>query len=89
MVLDTGSPFSSTSDTTRDRLVEAGIMPASEGRRFVLGDVRIGGQRIDDLVVRPSRRVTDVGAEGVLGLDFLGRFTDIHFHVPTMRLTLQ
>jgi hypothetical protein len=24
----------------------------------------------------------------VLGLDFLARFTDIHFHVPSLRLTL-
>ena len=88
MVLDTGAPFSSVSESTRDTLVDLGLLSASGGRRWVLRKLRIDQQGVADLTVRLSRRVSDVGAEGVLGLDFLGRFTEIHFHVPSMRLTL-
>lgn len=89
MVLDTGSPLSAIGEVTRDRLLSLGVLAGPQARRFVLRDVRIDEQPIADLAVRLSRRVTEVGADGVLGLDFLGRFTDIHFHVPTMRLTLR
>ncbi len=46
------------------------------------------GFPIADLRVHVSRRVTIVGSQGILGLDFLRRFEHIHFHVPTLRLTL-
>ena len=32
--------------------------------------------------------MTAAGADGVLGLDFLSQFTDIHCHVPSRILTL-
>jgi hypothetical protein len=48
----------------------------------------IGGQAVVDVQSRVSRRVTSLGLDGLLGLDFLGRFTDVHFNVPTMLLTL-
>jgi hypothetical protein len=88
MVLDTGSLLSAISEPTRQTLVAKGILDASSARLFVLRDVTIQDQQISDLTVRLSPRVTQVGAAGILGLDFLGRFSDIHFHVPTMRLTL-
>jgi len=50
--------------------------------------VTVPDQQVPDLPVRVSRRVTQVGAGGVLGLDFLAQFDDIHFHVPTLQLTL-
>lgn len=88
MVLDTGSPLSSVSERTQQLLSSLGALRPLGGRRYLLERLRIEGQPIDDLVVRLSRRVSQVGASGVLGLDFLRRFTDIHFHVPTLRLIL-
>jgi hypothetical protein len=54
----------------------------------VLQSLQIQGQPIRDLEVRISRRVGQVGADGVLGLDFLAQFEEVSFHVPSMRLTL-
>lgn len=39
-------------------------------------------------LVRVSGTVGRIGAGGILGLDFLGQYEDIHFHVPSFRLTL-
>ncbi len=89
MVLDTGSPLSSISQSMYDELSERGAISHVGGRRYTVRRSTIEGQRITDLEVRISRRVTQVGADGVLGLDFLGRYTDIHFHVPSLRLTLR
>ena len=89
MVLDTGSPPSSISQATYDKLAEAETIDHVGGRTYVLRKPRIAGQVIPNLEVRLSRRVSQVGADGVLGLDFLGRYTDIHFHVPSLRLTLR
>lgn len=87
LVLDTGSALSGISQPTLDALARAGLaMPA--GQRYLLRQVRIDGQAVSDLHVRISPRVTQVGADGVLGLDFLARYEDIHFNVPTLRLTL-
>ncbi len=65
-----------------------GTLQQLGANRYLLQGLRIQGQDTGDLEVRVSRRVTQVGADGVLGLDFLAQFTYIHFHVPTMRLTL-
>jgi hypothetical protein len=35
-----------------------------------------------------SRRVTEVGAQGLLGLSFLGQFEQVHFERSTLILTL-
>ncbi len=89
MVLDTGSPISSISEHTyaslagTDRIVRVG------NDTYVLRSPTIQGQSIEDVQVRISSRVTQVGADGVLGLDFLGRFTEVYFHVPSLRLTLK
>lgn len=89
MVLDTGSPLSSVSRGMYDELARAGAIDRLGRRGYVLRRASIEGRVIADLGVRVSRRVTQVGADGVLGLDFLGRFTDVHFHVPSLRLTLE
>jgi hypothetical protein len=88
MVLDTGTPFSGISEGTREGLVRLGLLGPAPARAHVLRDLEIQGQSIPDLPVLLSRRVTQVGAEGALGLDFLRSFSDVHFHVPTLRLTL-
>jgi len=88
LVLDTGSLLSGISEATREMLATGGLLSEAGERRFLLRNLTIQGQPAPDLVVRVSRRVAQAGARGVLGLDFLGKFTDIHFHIPSMRLTL-
>lgn len=90
MVLDTGSPLSTISAGTRNRLAGLGRLDHIPGmvNRFLLSDLRIQGQSLDDLIVRVSPVTTRANAEGTLGLDFLTRFENIHFHVPTLRLSL-
>jgi hypothetical protein len=88
MVLDTGAPFSAISEEIRDGLLAAGLLGTAGSRLYVLRNVEIQGQPIPDLPVLVSARVAQVGAQGVLGLNFLRQFTDVHFHVPTLRLTL-
>jgi hypothetical protein len=88
MVLDTGAPFSSISDGTRDLLSAAGLLDHVQHNWYALRELSVQGQPIPDLLVHVSRRVSQAGAEGLMGLDFLRQFTDIHFHVPTLRLTL-
>jgi hypothetical protein len=88
LVLDTGSLLSGISEPTREMLASRGLLSPAGERRFLLRNLSIQGQALPDVIVRVSRRVTQTGARGVLGLDFLGQFTDIHFHVPSMRLTL-
>jgi hypothetical protein len=88
MVLDTGSPLSSISKETFDRLERTGSVRQTSALEYLLSNAVIQGQPIPDLTVRISRRVTRVGAEGVLGLNFLGRFRRVEFDAPTMMLTL-
>jgi hypothetical protein len=88
MVFDTGAPVSGISEEVRDGLLAAGLLELRGGRFYVLRDLEIQGQPVPDLLVGVSPRVTEVGAQGVLGLNFMGQFTDVHFHVPTLRLTL-
>jgi len=88
MVLDTGAPLSAISGEIRDGLLAAGLLSAAGSRLYVLRNVEIQNQSIPDLPVLVSTRVTQVGAQGVLGLSFLRQFTDVHFHVPSLLLTL-
>ena len=60
-----------------------GLIGSVARSTYVIRNLAIEGQPVADLMVRISRRVTHVGADGVLGLDFLARFTDVHCHVPT------
>jgi hypothetical protein len=88
MVLDTGSFPSSISRTAYDVLVGEGIVDATERDSYVLKALTIESQPISDLPVRISQRATDLKIDGILGLSFLGNYTDVHFHVPSLRLTL-
>ena len=89
MVLDTGSPLSGISFRTRDALASNGDLVPAGPRRYLLRDLSIEGQPLPDLVVRLSQRASAVGADGMLGLDFLNTFTEIHLNVPTLWLTLR
>jgi hypothetical protein len=88
MVLDTGSAVSTISQGVRVALADLGLLESRGGNRNLLREVEIQGQRLPDLRVRESRRITLVGASGALGLDFLNRFREIHVDVPHLRFTL-
>ncbi len=89
MVLDTGAPLSGISRRTRDGLAERSLLIPHGRRHYLLRDLRIAGQPVPDLVVRESNRLTEVGADGAVGLDFLNRFTEIHCHIPSLWVTLR
>jgi hypothetical protein len=88
MVLDIAAPFSSISESVRDSLVERGLLGAVRGRHYLLRDLTIQRQSVPDLRVGLSPRVTQLGVDGLLGLNFFGLFTEIHCHVPSLRITL-
>ena len=60
----------------------------ARGRFYVLKDLQLGGRPMPALEVRVNSGIGLLGFEGILGLDFLGRFREIHFDVPSRRLTL-
>jgi hypothetical protein len=103
MVLDPGSPASAISpvavQTLRNwQLIRAVDEDTRAVQSHLLTDLDVQGQPLPDVRVqvlarlaRLARwRIRDVPLEidGLLGLDFLGQFVDIHFNVPTMRLRL-
>ena len=88
MVLDIAAPFSSISEGVRDDLARRGLLGAARGRHYLLHDLTIQGQPVPDLAVGLSPRVTQLGVDGLLGLNFFGLFTEVHCHVPSLRITL-
>lgn len=58
------------------------------GNRYHFISASFGEQPLTDLEVGLSTQVRRLEADGVLGLDFLRRFTDINLNIPTMQLTL-
>ena len=88
MVLSFGVPRSSISTTTRDRLIMRELVPPTIERTYVLSDITADDKPLPPLHVRVSGALRLIGAGGILGLDFFGQYEDIHFHVPTFRLTL-
>lgn len=87
MVVSAFSPLSYLEQSAGDTLVALALARRVNDRECVLRDISIQGQQVPDLDVR-TRATGPPGANGVLGLDFLRQFTDIHFHVPTLVLTL-
>lgn len=88
MVVNPGVPRSSISTGTRDRLIMTELVPPRNERVYTLTTVSVQGQALPPLRVRVSGMLHMTGAGGILGLDFFGQYEDIHFHVPTLRLTL-
>jgi hypothetical protein len=88
MVLNFGVPRSSISTAVRDRLIMQELVPPRTERTYLLSDVTADGQSLPPLEVRVSGALRLIGAAGILGLDFFTQFEDVHFHVPSMRLTL-
>ena len=100
MVLDTGSPASAISPTAEQTLLDSQLVRAAgeQNRQHVLTGVAVQGQALPDLRVRVMRRLgrfpyrelggLSLAIDGLLGLDFLSQFEDIHFNVSQMRLLL-
>jgi hypothetical protein len=87
MVLSTYAPLSYVKDDIVDALVRLGFAEFDGNNRYRLQNVSIHRQSLPDLSVRARpTRIGDV--DGALGLDFMNRFTDIHYHVPSLQLTL-
>ena len=55
--------------------------------RYLMRQATLGGESVLDLVVRASGQIGRLDADGVLGQDFLRRFTDINLNVPSSTLT--
>jgi hypothetical protein len=89
MVLDTGAPLSGISAGSRHALADRGLLHPVGRNRYLLQELSIEGQPVRDLVVRLSRRATAAGAEGILGLDFLSQFTEVHCHIRSLWLALR
>jgi hypothetical protein len=87
MAFNPGVPASSISVRTQRYLIQKEVLPPIEQRGYVLLGAMVQRQRLPPLNVRVSR-INRPGADGILGLDFIEQFTDIHFNVPTFRLTL-
>lgn len=88
-VLDTGAPLTSMSRRLYVRLRSSGCLAdAAAKNRYILSSASIAGVDVSPLHIRGSIFLGRVGVEGVLGLDFLARYTDIHFSMKTGILTL-
>ena len=89
MMLNTGSPRSVISEAARDTLIQNELLPPQQLAGYTLTPVALAGQRISDLPVRVRGPVfARAHVDGMLGLDFLRQFTEIHFDVAAFRLTL-
>ena len=89
MVLDTGAPVSALSPHTGTILEARGLAsPSSDPRVRVLRNLTIAGHSVPDLEVRLLARLDRIQVVGLLGLDFLRLFEDVHFNVPSLRLRL-
>lgn len=88
MVANFGIPRSSTSATTRRDLIMEELVPPRNERSYTLTGLTVDRQLLPPLSVRVSGTLGPIGAGGILGLDFFGQYEDIHFHVPSFRLTL-
>ena len=89
MVLDSGSALNCVSAETADSLLLAGIATRRPLGMLTLHGLTLSGFVFGDLRVRISRRLTEVGADAILGLDFLRTFTEVCIDVPTLTLRLR
>ena len=88
LVLNTGFVMTCLTPGARDGLAAFGHL-RDTGERFpVLHDLSLSGRPLPPLPVRVNAAVARISPEGMLGLNFLGRFREIHFDTGTRRLTL-
>ncbi|HVX30183.1 MAG TPA: hypothetical protein VHA53_06855 [Nitrolancea sp.] len=89
MVLDTGSARSAISHSMFEKLNSLRRLTPYGTGRYVIQGLGVQGQRFPDLYVSVRSRVTEVGADGIVGLDVLSQFREIHFERETMTLSLR
>jgi hypothetical protein len=89
-VLDTGSPVSVISPRMQERLLGRGLlMAAAQPEQYRLSHITADMQPLPDLDVRVIRRLDRLGADGLLGLDFLSQFRRVCFDTHTLLLVLE
>lgn len=91
MVLDSGSPVSAISPETAVALETLGLLAPAQNPRYEhrLAGLTVHSQALPDLEVRILPRLTRLRIVGLLGLDFLARFSAVHFYVDTLQLVLE
>src|SRR5262245_45346127 len=89
MVLNTGLYYGAISVPARERLIMLELLPPVNERTVLLENLALSGNPVADLRVRVRPSVAQLDVDGILGLEFLRQFTDIHFNVPSLRLTLR
>ena len=89
MVLDTGSGFSAISSETLQRLGPLGARATGLPNRYLISGLSLASEPLKPVVVRRSDRIDAVGAEGILGLDFLLRFARVTFDRNAWELLLE
>jgi len=88
LVLNTGRPLSVLSLELRDSLAAFGVLDEIAPGLYRLRGMLLDGQQGPPLIVRASRGPRLLGFEGMLGLQFLNGFRQIHFDRDTRLLTL-
>ena len=64
------------------------LLPPRSERTYTLTELTVDGQPLPPLPIRVSGALGLISAGGILGLDFFAQYEDVHFHVPSFRLTL-
>jgi len=88
LMLNTGRPVSVVSLELRDRLDAFGALDQISPQFYRVRGVRMDGQLAPQLIVRASSGPRLPGFQGMLGLQFLESFRQIHFDRDTRLLNL-
>ena len=88
LMLNTGRPYSALSRITYTTLAALGQVTPATGSSCLIHSARLGTTMLSNIPMRLSAGPALIGLEGMLGLDFLERFTEVRFHFPSLRLTL-
>jgi hypothetical protein len=88
LVLNTGFIMTCLTPVARDGLIAFGLLRRGDDRYPVLHELSIGGRPLPPLPVRVNQAVARYSPDGMLGLNLLSLFREIHFDVETRRLTL-
>jgi hypothetical protein len=86
-VLNTYAPVSYITSEARDMLLRLGFATSLGEETCIVPDLSVQRQPLAAQQFR-VRRGAFRGVDGMIGLDFLGRFTDVHFNLPSLRLSL-
>ena len=87
LILNTGFVISALTPGVRDSLEALGHLQHTAGRFYQLHDLRLGGRPVPPLTVRVNIAIATLGVEGIVGLNFLNQFREIHFDVESRVLT--